>query len=365
MSTVVLVSHECGFRGSYGSRARAEYALARHSCEKARSSRAATSRGRVRDAAVDRTPKPCLHKLATHTHGTYVCHVLDRCRCLPCTLARGEYDTDVAHKKVYGTWSPFVATAPALDHIRALQAAGLGWKRIAAAAGVPPSSVYPLLYGKADRNGGRPRTKARRALIDAILAVPMPTLDDLGATVVVDSTGTRRRLQALITGGWSVQRIATTHGLDRQPLDHALAGHPVRASTARTVSAAYEALWDQPPPQDTTGDRIAAVRARNRARTAGWAPPMAWDDDTIDDPTATPADPAPQETPGVDHAAITRALAGVPVALTRAERWVALTQLVVHGLDDNQIAARLHTTARTVLRDRQYLGIPSPRRTAA
>lgn len=361
----MLASHECGFRGRYDSRARAEYALARHSCEKAHRDRAAARRGRVRAAAVDHTPKPCLHKLATHTHGTYVCHVLDRCRCLPCTQARFEYDTDVVHQKAYGTWTPFVPTAPALDHIRALRAAGLGWKRIAAAAGVPASSVYPLLYGRPDRNGGRPRTKSRRRLVDAILAVPMPTLADLGATVVVDSTGTRRRLQALMLLGWSIQRIAATRGTGRQRLDHALVGRDVYASTARAVSAAYEALWDQTPPQDTTGDRIAAARARNRARAAGWAPPMAWDDDTIDDPTATPADPAPQETPGVDHAAIARALAGVPVALTRAERCAALAQLVVHGLDDHQIAARLHTTARTVLRDRQYLGIPSPRRTAA
>lgn len=364
MSTVVLVSCDCGSARRYASVARAELFLSRHSCDRARRERAAYERGQAREAAIDRAPKPCTHG-GIHRHGNYVTFVWDRCRCIPCTTAKCAYEANRAREKARGNWQPYVDARPAAAHLRVLSAAGLGWKRVAAMAGVSSSCVYPLLYGRPDRNAGAPRTKARRALVAAILAVPMPTLDDLGATVVVDSTGGRRRLQALMTRGWSVQRIATTRGLSRKPLDHALEGGSINARTARAVVAAYEALWDQPPPQDSTGDRIAAVRARNRARAAGWAPPMAWDVDAIDDPTATPADPVPEETPGVDHAAIARALSGVPVALTRAERWIALAQLVVHGLDDHQIATRLHTTARTVLRDRQYLGIPSPRRTAA
>lgn len=358
----------CGWSGrpgGYTTRGRADYAFARHSCAKARREREAYLRGRARAAAVDRTPKPCLHKVANHQHGTHACYVLDRCRCLPCSIANANYEADRARARAEGKVA-YVDARPAAAHLRALSAAGMGWKRAAAAAGVPESSVYPLLYGRRTRDGGRPKTKARQALVDAILAVPMPTLDDLGAGTPVDSTGTRRRLQALMALGWSVNRIARAAGADQQAMCHALAGGMVTARTARTVRDVYDDLWDQAPPALSRGDRVAAGRTRARAARAGYLPPMAWDDDTIDDPATHPAEHDVDAYIGVDHVAITRAVTGdFARTLTRAERWIAIEQLAREGLSDPEIAARLHVTDTTVLRDRQDLGITAPRRTAA
>lgn len=361
MSARVLTGcDECGWRGrgaGYSSKAKADFAYRQHSCAKTRRDRASYQRGVAREAAVDRTPKPCAHG-GTHQHGTYVAYVWDRCRCLPCAAACSAYNADLARRKAYGQ-QPYVDARPATEHLRALSAAGMGWKRAAAAAGVPESNVYPLLWGRADRNGGATRTKARRELVEALLAVPMPTLDDLGATVVVDGTGTRRRLQALITLGWSVQRLADHHGLDRQALDAALTQRPIQAKTARAVRRLYDELWDQAPPETTGPEKVAAARSRRRAQAMSWAPPLAWDDDTIDDPDALPAHLVVGDVHGIDHAAIELALSGQRVSLTRTERWLAVERLAREGLSDRAIGERLGVTDRTVFRDRQDLGIDS------
>ncbi|MGO5480449.1 hypothetical protein ACTQVS_09920, partial [Anaerovoracaceae bacterium HCP3S3_H6] len=52
-------------------------------------------------------------------------------------------------------------------------------------------------------------------------------------------------------------------------------------SHAADVVAFYESVT-----RLSTGPQ--STRVRNYAERQGWAPPAAWDDDTIDDPTATP-----------------------------------------------------------------------------
>jgi len=275
--------------------------------------------------AVDRTPKPCLHKVADHQHGEYVTAKLDGCRCWPCTKATAAYNATRTRAQAYGTWTPFVSTAPAVAHLRALSAAGMGWKRAARAAGVPESSVYPLLYGRPDRDGGAPRTKARKVLVDAILAVPMPSIDDLGAAVVVDGTGTRRRLEALIALGWSVNRLAADHGLDRQALDSALAWVPIHAATARAVRDMFETIGDTRAPETDRWEKTSAARARNRAAARGWLPPAEWDPADLDDPYA---DAPARETAGSSRTGRTAA---------DLDEWA---HLVRGGVNPDEAAAR-------------------------
>ena len=55
----------------------------------------------------------------------------------------------------------------------------------------------------------------------------------------------------------------------------------VAPATARAVEDLYDRAWQ--------GPRRPSTASRRRAVTAGWAPPLAWDDDTIDDPAASPA----------------------------------------------------------------------------
>lgn len=61
----------------------------------------------------------------------------------------------------------------------------------------------------------------------------------------------------------------------------------VTHATAAKVADLYDELWDQPaPPSGRHGS--VPIKARNYAHRAGWVPPLLWDDETIDDPTATP-----------------------------------------------------------------------------
>lgn len=279
-------SCDCGFSGTYTTPGRAQAALGRHSCDAQRAADAATARGRSKEAALDRTPRPCAHPRAAHQHGTRAAYVHDVCRCLACAAAASAYESARQRRVAYGR-AAFVDAAPAVQHLRELAAAGVGWRRAAAAAGVAGSVVYRLLYGPAAR-AGQP-LRARQSTVTAICAVPMPALRDLGGATIVSSLGTRRRLQALAALGWSPGRLAREHDLNRQALDRALAGQPVTVRTALAVTAAYEAIGDRPAATDTPAAAAGVARTRARAAAAGWAVPAAWDDDALDDPDGKPA----------------------------------------------------------------------------
>ena len=355
MTAAYRVAHECGFTGTYRTEGLAARSLRAHSCDKARAEAAAAARARAREATIDRTPVACEHTRTTHTHGTHACYVLDRCRCLPCSVANAAYEEARKRAKVYGAPPPYVDAEPARAHLRALSAAGVGWKRVAMQAGLPGSTVYPLLYGKGA--GKPPRARARKTTVDAILAVPMPTLDRLGGGAVVDSTGTTRRLRALAVLGWSAAQLAARGNLDPQVVRAMMRGD--RATTARTalaVRALYEDLWDQAPTPGTS-----ATRARAHAARQGWAPPLAWDDDTIDLPDASPADPhdASDDELVPDEVLVARAVEGTATDMPTLERVEAVRRLAALGLADRAIAAKVGVSDRTVFRDRQMHGIPS------
>ena len=108
--------------------------------------------------------------------------------------------------------------------------------------------------------------------------------------VLSDAAGTRRRLQALVRGGWSLGLMSARLGCTRQVLRLTLhRSERVTAATAGAVRELYDELWDQPPPEGTRFEKRAATMARRYARERGWVPPLAWDDDEIDDPAAVPA----------------------------------------------------------------------------
>lgn len=105
-----------------------------------------------------------------------------------------------------------------------------------------------------------------------------------GRTRTIDGTGSRRRLQALSAIGWSQPELARRLGITQGPLWRLMQpGRRVHRGTAARIAALYDRLWNQPPPAGQS-----ATRSRRDAKAKGWAPPLAWDDDTIDDPAAEP-----------------------------------------------------------------------------
>lgn len=213
----------------------------------------------------------CRHKRVTHVHGTYAAYTLDHCRCRECALANSVYEQRRKRRNAYGR-SNLVDAEPVRAHVRSLMAAGMGWKRVCQQAGVAHSSVFSLLYGKS----GRPLRRITRANADALLGVQLERADGS----LVDAVGARRRVQALMRNGWSVRRLASTYGLDPQRL-YWLMGHAETTwRTAVQVAEIYRRIGDRPG---------GGKRVQRYAESMGWPLPIAWDEDTIDDPTALPA----------------------------------------------------------------------------
>jgi transcriptional regulator with XRE-family HTH domain len=221
----------------------------------------------------------------------------------------------------YGQWEPFTDAAPAREHVRSLQAQGLGWQRIAELAGVAPPTVSSMLYGRA----GRPPTVKIRTVTSRALLAFRPALEDLPDTALVSSAGTCRRLQALAAAGWSAQCLAARLGVSKTHVCKIIRGrYPrVTAATARAVRGLYDELWDQPPPGGTRWEKAAASRTRNHARQQGWPPAQAWDDDEIDDPAAAPA-PFWDKEPAVPRQPAASPL--VAAAIRRARERAELSQ---------------------------------------
>ena len=208
---------------------------------------------------------------------------------------------------------------PTRDHIQRLNAAGMSWKRIADASGVHGRTIDHIIWGT---NGSPPAVRVRPETAAALLAVrPEST-----------PTGIARRLQALTAIGWTSEALADAIGWDYRNFHRLIAGtQRVLPDTAAKVAALYDELWDRLPPQNTPDQRRAATRSRNRAARRGWPPPLAWDDDTIDDPDTKP---------NLGHSR--------PGAA--AERAVLVAELTAAGWSTQAIALEIGQSERSVHR---------------
>lgn len=160
------------------------------------------------------------------------------------------------------------------DHIRALQRAGMRLDDIATAADVNRSTVSGIRY-QANRRFVC-RDNALR-----ILAVPVPTPTPGPRTAnLVPVLGTLRRMRALARIGWTFTDIIAASGTDLHRLDQVKDQEWVTVRFAAAIQTAYEALSMQRGP---------SVQTAARAAKKGWPPPLAWNDDEIDNPAATPA----------------------------------------------------------------------------
>lgn len=130
----------------------------------------------------------------------------------------------------------------------------------------------------------RPLARRCRPGIAAALRAVTP---DTITPALVDVTGTRRRLRALLVIGHSHAEMARRLGTTAQRLNvvvHDTGPVTVTRHTAAGVRGLYDQLWAVPG---------SSPRARAAAQARGWVPPLGWDDDDIDDPAAAPAQPGP------------------------------------------------------------------------
>lgn len=277
--------------------------------------------------------------MMTRAHG-YAKYRLDNCRCYKRGYQRSLYDERRDQAITAGTWQPFVDAEPARAHVRALMAAGIGRRRIAALAGCTDNRITELVKGKPGR---APQKRIRPALADKLLGI---CADAHAPGACVDATGTHRRIQALACCGWTLTRQATRVGILVRNYVGILDRAQVLRATADKIRALYDELSMVPPPGG-----YGSTRIRNHATAHCWYPPLAWDDETIDDPAAAPAllPPVEGSDPGVDEWLIQRV----------AAQYATVAELNPAGR--RELARRLAHNGWTLKRIGELLGVSKQR----
>ena len=237
-----------------------------------------------------------------HTHGA----VNNRCDHHDCQNAfkrwSKQYDLD-RHRGIDRTLDATLTR----HHIATLEGAGWSRRGIAGAAEVSPTAISRIANGQ--------RT-IRRPIADAILALDprsLPTKPSLHVTEpFVPRIGTVRRIQALLTLGWTHDAQHRASGV-KTAVVLQQGGRWVSQNTHNQVAAMYRDLAHRTGPSAIT---------RRRAAQLGYHSPLDWHDIDHD----TEADIAETETVNspdtdADPVVIARVLAGERIPTNRAERF--------------------------------------------
>lgn len=187
-------------------------------------------------------------------------------------MCKAHYENHRERMVAYGRWDTGrVSTEPVKAHIRMLNTAGMGGRVIAAQSGVSQYQVWAILNNRLATTSSE--------LVEKILAVA-PT--DLHPSSLIDSTGSVRRLRALIASGYTRHELAAELDRPRPWMNHIIAGKrpKVMVHTRDRVAEMYARLQMVPG---------SSERSRKEAETKGWAVPFLWDDEQIDLPGGAPS----------------------------------------------------------------------------
>lgn len=175
----------------------------------------------------------------------------------------------------------WVPVDPARAHVNQLIAAGYTPEAIAQAAGVSATALRSIAGRYAatsniSRHVAHRITRITPAKVLASITEP---------STLVPSLGAKRRIRALQALGHTLADI-DAHTGHRPRLAKYIAdrrdGMTVTFDKHAAIVRAFEAL---------SGTPGRSVRGRADAARRGWVPPLAWDDDDIDDPDAFPYEP--------------------------------------------------------------------------
>jgi hypothetical protein len=201
-------------------------------------------------------------------HGERRCY-LRGCRKPECKAAHARYCKEYALTTLNAPIR--VDAAPIAARIKEWADLGYSNRQIAAAAGRWDAEVRRIRLNL--------QPTVAPSIAEAILNA---RLDGITPThAMADATGTLRRGQALAFIGYPIYRIASGIPMAHNGLCTILTSEPatVRLEVATGMTALYRRLVRKPG---------GSVKAAALARRRNWNGPLAWDESTIDDPTAEP-----------------------------------------------------------------------------
>lgn len=172
----------------------------------------------------------------------------------------------------------YIPSPPVADRIRELRSVGYSMADISELTGLDKTTLDRIVAGR------RKQVQVNTYLM--LMGVPSPStfvakgVHNQGR-LRIPNVGTRRRLRALAAIGYSLEHLAKEFGVTVTPVHQWMTRDHVAPETACRVRDVFERLQALPGPSNN-----AALRAKAK----GWPPPMAWDEDTIDDPDAEPYD---------------------------------------------------------------------------
>jgi hypothetical protein len=182
-------------------------------------------------------------------------------------------------RKGHGGWqSQYIDSRPVRNHITRLRRAGVEIKQIAKLCGISPGAVQIIV----DRRTG-PAVKVLPSTAAKILSVAVPPTPSVipAGRQCVSVIGSTRRLRALVAAGYTPSMLSRELGIEPMKA-YELFGHrdDMPAAIGQAVADLFDRLEMTPGPSG---------RARALAHKLGWAPPLAWDEDRIDDDAAHPS----------------------------------------------------------------------------
>jgi transcriptional regulator with XRE-family HTH domain len=253
-------------------------------------------------------------------HGSTAWALGKRCPCRKCKAAKNAYQRQVYRLRGYGQWQPYVDVGPTIKHVETLRNAGISIMQIAEQSGLHNNHIRRIASGKTKQV--RPETEA------AILGLTVEGM----RRKLLPSTGSARRLQALLAVGWPLVHVAPYIGMNPVGVDRILHQSFVLPATADAIASVYEQLKDQKP-EDHGISLMGAQKSRRLAERRGWRDPVWWEDmGHIDDPEFDPA-------------TADRPLDFFEQAELRAEE---ILHLASYGLAPEEIADRLGMSAQYV-----------------
>lgn len=237
---------------------------------------------------------------------------------------------------------PFLVDSErAAAHISRFRAAGLMDKEIMVRLSVGRPTFYRITRGE----------RITRDTERAVLSVPAPQpAGEVRSLTLVDATGTCRRYQALAWLGWPPSVLESRLGVPQGWMARRVRLRQKRVTlmVEARARALYDELWNVRPEDAGVPPRVAE-RARVASAKAGYLGPLAWDDDTIDDPGAVPRTDA--EAPAVAGGGrlAARWLMGESVVLDRESRDEVIAYLYEWTNETTaEIAGRLEMRPNTV-----------------